>query len=172
MISRITAIDTHRFATHDHALVEWLLQNGASPNVQSAIDFTPLSAAVLDANVPVAKSMIKAGGDVKQGRMFHCAARSGQANVEMLNILFEAGAPLDDIEFEQLPKSWQLRWDFNRGTPLHVACALGNTGVVLYLLDRGADWRKLNTTHQTPIDIAREGDYDEIVMQLELQMIL
>ena len=51
--------------------------------------------------------------------------------------------------------------------PKHVACALGNLGVVRFLLDKGAELQKLNTRGQTPMDLARQHSRDEVVRLLE-----
>ncbi|KAK0246731.1 hypothetical protein LTR35_017529 [Friedmanniomyces endolithicus] len=92
------------FAVRDKTMAEWLLDHGASPNVQSAVDFTPLSAAVSVANKQVVEIMLKRGGDLRRGQLFHCVARSGQAESIVMENLFEAGAPIDEIEFENDPQ--------------------------------------------------------------------
>lgn len=148
-------------------MVEWLLDNGADPNAESDVDFTPLSSAALSADKSVIDILLKRGGNPKRGQLFHCVAARLELEIAIPETLFKAGAPIDEIEYADHPGSWQLRWDFKRGTPLHKACTVGNVLVAQFLLDKGVDLQKLNTRGQTPLDVAHQRGQDEVVKMLE-----
>ena len=137
-------------------MVEWLIDNGADPNAECYIDYTPLSVAVSESNIPMVSLLLACGGNAKKGQLMHRAACLPAVDASLLDMLFEAGAPLDEIEYEHHLSS--LRWTslFERGTPLHEACKHDNKEAVRWLVDRGADpWRR-NTRGYTPDVVARE----------------
>ena len=54
----------------------------------------------------------------------------------------------------------------DRNTPLHIACKNGNTSIVKELLDSGAYVNRKGCNGDTPLSIAHERDYDEIIQLL------
>ncbi|KAH0540659.1 hypothetical protein KQX54_018898 [Cotesia glomerata] len=61
------------------------------------------------------------------GSALHVAVYKATWNLQIIDRLIQAGAPIDAREFSR-------QW-----TPLHVACSLGRADIVMLLLTRGAD---------------------------------
>lgn len=141
-------------------MVTWLLDHGADPNALGfgGMDLTPLSCAVGIADRSIVELLLSRGGDLNRGQLFHHAADRVSVDEALLELLDHGKAPFDDIQYESHARSRYLRQDFSRGTPLHHACASGNTTAVRFLLTKGADTERLTTRGNKPIELARDEE--------------
>ncbi|XP_044575287.1 putative ankyrin repeat protein RF_0381 [Cotesia glomerata] len=93
------------------------------------------------------------------GSALHVAVYKATWNLQIIDRLIQAGAPIDAREFSR-------QW-----TPLHVACSLGRADIVMLLLTRGADINaKISSGSpvrlppgDTPLHVAIEFNQEKIV---------
>lgn len=134
-------------------LVEFLLQQGADPNVGVDDGYTCLLTAV-ESDAPVSASivaaLIAAGADIHQSGIhgwtpLHMAAARG--HTEKAQLLIDAGANVDE------------RTEIDAGeTPLMEAAYSGRPQTVQLLLDNGADPAlRDGFQHLTPLEIAQHA---------------
>jgi ankyrin repeat protein len=139
----------------DFKLVKWLLGKGANPGVISPSGDTPLSFAVTLSSVNVIKLLISANKrynqDLGTGELVHRAVKRcwKEQNLEILDTLVRAGAPVDGILWDQSP-AYDTKAHFRRGTPLHEACKYGYPDVADMLITNGADPNKQKTQYRRP----------------------
>ena len=124
-----TPLGLATFFGHE-ALVRWLLEQGADPNLPSQNDFrvSPHHSAAAISHVPLARLLLAHGAEVNAKQAsgvtaLHSAAHNGQ--LELAQLLVEAGADL------------HARMD-NGLTPLSMALQDGQGTVAAYLRERGA----------------------------------
>jgi ankyrin repeat protein len=98
--------------------------------------------------------------DLSTGELVHCAVgRCGKEhNLEVLDTLIRAGAPADNILWDQ-PPAYNTKAHFRRGTPLHEACKHGYTEMADMLMTNGANPHKETKRYrraagETPYKIA------------------
>ncbi|TKA74244.1 hypothetical protein B0A55_05686 [Friedmanniomyces simplex] len=143
-------------------MVECLLEKGADPNVTHSIDYTPLSAAVHGGNLSVVETILRNGGDARQGQLMHNAVLAhGEFPVKLAELLHH-GAPLDDIHYADHWPSLRFYQDLPRGTPLHKAAALGNVPAVKWWLAKGADPKKCDVRGRYPSEVARMRGHGDV----------
>jgi uncharacterized protein len=172
------------------ACVEELLRKGASVNLPDPDGIAPLTLAMMAGNWDIARRLLELGADVNQWDIYgqsplHVAIenayvnrRSGLGNLgtdkspnstdakELVKMLVERGAnPNQQMFFRPPREPGQVSASTRGTTPFHRACASGDTALIDYLLDHGADIR-LTTAHgETPILVvvnARSNE-DEII---------
>lgn len=145
----------------------WLLDHGADPNQQCAINLTPLSWAVACAPVRVIKTMFDRGADVQKGEPLQHAIDRETDIVEVLSLLLEKGAPLNKTMYQNDYQSWRLYFFMGLGTPLHKAADQGKVDAVQYLLGQGADTTIKDARGWTALDYARDSNHPDVVKLLE-----
>ena len=135
----------------DSELVQFLLQNGADPNVSVDDGYTCLLTAIeseSDASREIVSNSISAGADIQRTGTngwtpLHMAAARG--DVAKAKLLIDAGAQVNQrtkIDAEE--------------TPLMEAAFLGQPETVQLLLDHGADASMRDVIHnRTPLEIAQ-----------------
>jgi len=90
-----------RFIVNDWGLTNWFLDHGADPNVGCYFDYTPMSCAVKNAPMKTVKLLFERGGDIKKGQLIHHAVERGSQDViEMLDLLLQKGAQLNERKYE------------------------------------------------------------------------
>lgn len=159
-----------RFVLKDIELTIWFLNHGASPNAMCAWDFTPLSVAVYSASVAVVKLLFQHGGDVSKGQLLHHAVKREAPTsdvLEILQLLLERGAPINEIKYQNHPPSRRERWFFGLGTPLSQAADLGRADIVSFLLENGADPTIKDSKGKTALDWAKAEGHSNVVFLLE-----
>jgi len=144
-------------------LFDFLIQRGSDPNARDAKKRDILNIAIRERNPALAKQAIDAGTDPKaftlrfQGSTLIFASHQGE--VEIVNMLIQAGAPLD--------RRNNLGW-----TALLEATVLGDGGsahqqVVTALLEAGADQTIADKNGLTPLDHARQKGHSQMVKVLK-----
>ncbi|KAL2794860.1 ankyrin repeat-containing domain protein [Aspergillus keveii] len=142
-------------AVEDEEMTLWLLDHGADPNKQCAIDVTPLSWAVERASLNTINLLFERGADALKGEPLHHAINRKTEVVEVLSLLHEKGAPLNGKQYEDHPNS------------VPTAAWLNNIDAARFLLEKGADVSIIDATDRTPLDWAFENGHEEIFEMLE-----
>ncbi len=148
--------------SHDDAVLA-LAEAGGDANLlkHDKYDNISIAAAVNDADM--VRTAVKAGGSTKNvtsiydGTALIAAAHLG--NWESIDVLIQAGAPLDHVN--------NLGW-----TAMIEAVILGDGGErhqksLKLLIDAGADESITDRSGRTPLDLARERGYADMVKMLE-----
>ncbi|KAA8523054.1 hypothetical protein F0562_009477 [Nyssa sinensis] len=127
-----------------------LLDYGADPNSRDSEGNIPLWEAISANHEPVIKLLTDNGGNISSGDVaqFACTAAQ-QNNLELLKEIVRHGGDVT------LPKS-------NGSTALHVAVCEGNTDIVKFLLEQGADMDKADAFSWTPRDLADQQGHEDI----------
>ncbi|KAJ5851237.1 hypothetical protein N7455_011093 [Penicillium solitum] len=138
-----------RNAIEDDDMVTWLLDHGADPNRQSAIDLTPLSYAVERAPISVIELMLT------------------RENIEVLKLLIGKGAAINATMYQDHYASWRLYYFMGIGTVLHRASEPGKVHLVRYLVGEGTYPSITDTNGRTAIEFAAMLSQREVVQELQ-----
>lgn len=153
--------------TQDEDLTTWLLDRGADPNQQCAIDLTPLSYAIRYAPISIIGLLLRRGGNVQQGQLlFHALERESRV-IEVLQLLLQEGAPLSTTMYQNHYPSWRLYYFMGLGTVLHKAAELGHLEAVRFLLREGIDLSIKDANGRTALECAKMLNKVEVVDVLE-----
>ncbi len=158
-----TALHVAAFASHDE-VVTLLTGAGLDPNRLENDKYDIITIAAVANDSEMVRTAIKAGGRAKNitsiydGTALIAAAHLG--NWESVEVLIGAGAPLDHVN--------NLGW-----TALIEAVVLGDGGprhvkIVELLIAAGADRAITDRNGKTPLQLARERGYQEIIRALNL----
>lgn len=140
------------------ALVELLLELGASVNVLNNDMNTPLHIASLNGYLDIMKLLIKQGAQINIINKFittplHYAVDN--KNFIMIKLLLAAGALVNEM-------------DDQRRTPFHLAAINGDQKIMKYLLDHGADIKLGNEGAYTALhDVVNESNFDNVKFLIE-----
>lgn len=127
-----------------------LLDYGAEPNSRDSDGSVPLWEAILGGHEHVIKLLIDNGANLHSGDMGQFACTAAEQN--NLNLLKEIVRYKGDVTCARS----------NGTTPLHVAVCEGNTEMVKFLLDKGADIDKPDMHGWTPRDLADQQGHEDI----------
>lgn len=156
-----TALHVAAFASHEKVVVA-LAQAGADPNRLQNDKYDIITIAAVANDAEMVRTAINAGGSAKNitsiygGTALIAAAHLG--NWESVQVLIEAGAPLDHVN--------NLGW-----TALIEAVVLGDGGprhvkTARLLVEAGADRSLTDRNGNTPLDLARKFGYEELIRAL------
>lgn len=156
-----TALHVAAFASHD-PVVSALVAAGADPNRIENGKYDIITIAAVANDAEMVRTAVKAGGSAKNitsiydGTALIAAAHLG--NWESVQVLIEAGAPLDHVN--------NLGW-----TALIEAVVLGDGGprhvkTARLLIEAGADRSTTDRNGKTPLELARLRGYDEMIRVL------
>ena len=156
-----TALHVAAFASHDE-VVTALAQAGADPNRLENDKYDIITIAAVANDADMVRTAVKAGGNAKNitsiydGTALIAAAHLG--NWESVQVLIEAGAPLDHVN--------NLGW-----TALIEAVVLGDGGLrhvktATLLIAAGADRSLTDRNGKTALELARERGYKEMIRAL------
>lgn len=154
-------------AIEDEEMTAWLLDHGADPNRQCAIDLTPLSYAVESAPIPIISLMLNHGGDIQKGQLLHHAINRQSETIELLKLLLEKGAAMNATMYQDHYPSWRLYYIMGLGTVLHRASELGKVDIVRYLVSQGADPSITDANGRTAIECAERLNQSEVIQELQ-----
>ena len=128
-----------RVAVVDEDLTIWFLSHGADPNAGCVLDVTPLSRPVSRASFSVIKLLFDHGGSIEHGQLLHCAAfRNADDRLEVFAYLFNEGAQINNIMYQNGLDYYMMQNLFALGTPLRDAASNGKLDVVMRLVEHGA----------------------------------
>ncbi|KAG9228138.1 ankyrin repeat-containing domain protein, partial [Amylocarpus encephaloides] len=151
------------YISDDRGLTEWFLNHGADPNTICAWDFTPMSEAMCRASLGTIKLLFDHGGNIEQGQLLHHAVQRAAPDVlELVGLLLDRGASINEIQYENHAESWRDRCLFGLGTPLHYAAQSGNIQLVMFLLSKGADATIKDTKGRTAPESAEYYRQSEV----------
>ncbi|KAI0904424.1 ankyrin repeat-containing domain protein [Ustulina deusta] len=105
-----------------------LLGFGADPNALGEEFGNALTAAANDGTIPIATALLTKGADVNSPHGFALQAAAAQGHLEMVQLLVEHGAYIDNVSDRR-----------EACTALQAACSNGLVDVAEFLLDNGAD---------------------------------
>jgi hypothetical protein len=124
------------------------------------------------------------GGDTRYGQLIYWAVIREKPNaLDVVRRVVQRGAPINEVKYEKEPMVYWERELFGLVTPLHRAAESGNTDVVRYLLEQGADplklesvsdfsetlpprsrWRNPKRASNDFRDISSEGAFEDLVV--------
>lgn len=106
-------------------------------------------------------------GDVHKGQLLHYAVRRKTDVVEVLELLLDRGALINQTMYEN--HDWSRRFHFwmPLGTALHEAGTLDNVKAARYLLGRGIDTSIKNTKGLTALETARKYNSEKVAKLLK-----
>ncbi len=156
-----TALHVAAFASHDK-VVTVLAQAGADPNRLQYDKYDIITIAAVANDADMVRTAVNAGGSAKNitsiygGTALIAAAHLG--NWESVQVLIEAGAPLDHVN--------NLGW-----TALIEAVVLGDGGprhvkTARLLVEAGADRSVTDRNGNTPLELARMLGYEDMIRVL------
>jgi ankyrin repeat protein len=126
---------------------------------QARTGWTPLHIAAGEGHEETARVLLDAGADVngenEKSSPLVWAVWTKQPNLKLVKLLIDRGADVNQHGGLALE------------TPLHLAAKYGNVELVKLLLEAKADPRAKEFHGNTPLDLAREGDHQDIVKLLE-----
>ena len=188
-----TPLHDAAYYSRDVLIIDYLLDQGADPNVKNVLGATPVfTAATSNPNAQVLQTLVNRGGDVRKStkgniRPIHLAAKANP-NPEIILVLVEAGAALESkvdngwtplfFAVTESPNPEVARRlldlgasvsarDHEVGTPLHAAAG-GATlpEMVALLLDYGADVNAVDDLGSTPMHwVYVRGGVDEVLRE-------
>lgn len=125
-----------------------------------------MSEAMCQASLDTIQLLFDRGGQIERGQLLHHAVqRVAPDAIELIRMLLDKGAPINEIQYKNHAPSWRDRCHFGLGTPLHYAAQDGRVEIVAFLLSRGADPTILDTKGRTVLQSAENyGQWD--VMKL------
>ena len=140
-------------------VVHLLLDRGADPNTGNKYGYTPVYAAAIKGHKDVVQLLLDRGAHPNSSDTFgqtplHRAVSNGHKDVTQL--LLDRGADPDRAD--------TYGWT---STSLHRAARRGDKDVVQLLLDRGADATKTDGYGLTPLQLAAQRGYNDIIRLLE-----
>ena len=153
-----TALHVATFASHDK-VVTALVQAGADPNRLENDKYDIITIAAVANDAEMVRTAVKAGGNAKNITSIHdgtaLIAAAHLGNWESVQVLIEAGAPLDHVN--------NLGW-----TALIEAVVLGDGGprhvkTARLLIAAGADRSITDRNGKTPLELAQERGYMEMI---------
>ena len=135
--------------------VEFLLSNGANPDITDLSGFTALHSAVMEGRLEIARLLIDAGSNPnatgKNGfTVLHFAVMANSKNLQLAKLLIDAGADVNAI-------------DNSAQTPLYNAVLYDDKEMVELLISNGANINAKDKDGDTPLGIAVLNDKTEIV---------
>lgn len=149
----------HAVWSDNLALVRFLLDSGADPNLYKHDGYNPLLVAFRTRNTAVVRALVDGGADIhveRVGFMLRCCT-----NIEMLRLFLERGADPNPDEY-------------TGHTLLHNACIQENTecakASVEALLQFGVGLtmvEKLDEANKTPVDLAMHSGLVDVVKILQ-----
>jgi len=99
-----------------------------------------MSEAMCRASLGTIKLLSDHGGNIKRGQLLHHAVQRAAPDVlELVGLLLDRDASLNEIQYENHAESWRDRCMFGLGTPLHYAAQRRNVQLLAFLLSGGAD---------------------------------
>ncbi|KAK7821911.1 potassium channel akt1 [Quercus suber] len=130
--------------------VHLLLEYGADPNNRDSDENVPLWVAMLGGHEPVINLLLENGAKLHSGDIgqFACTAAE-QNNLKLLKEIIRLGGDV-------------MRSKSNGTTALHIAVCEGNTEIVGFLLDKGADIDKPDFDGWTPRALAEQQGHEDI----------
>ena len=137
------------------AIVELLLQEGVSPNVQDSRGWTALMGAAWS-NTDILPQLLEAGADVNaRSETGNTALTQAVAvrNIRNVQLLIEAGA---EVNVQQAD-----------GSTLLMSAVWSSEEIVRLLLEAGADTALRNNNGYTALDLAKNSGKEEIIELLE-----
>lgn len=156
-------------------VVRTLIEAGADLNATDDMKRPPLINSLETENVEITKLLIKSGADVNRQSKFGEIALIGAIqhnSVEIVQMLIQAGADVDVVDqFDRTPlmvaaaigniEIFRIlldagsRFDANNNDYLLMAVKGGNSEIIKYMLENGADIHATDEFNRTPLEIRK-----------------
>ncbi|PCG18899.1 ankyrin repeat domain-containing protein [Brachyspira sp. G79] len=140
-------------ARNDKEMVKFLVEKGADINLEDGYGYTPLMKAIDYYNIGLAKNII----DLKPDLNAICSATGDTPLTYLVNAKKYGGGA--DLCYYMIKNGADINKKNKEGnTPLMIAAASYNYGIVGVLVNMGADYNIKNKEGKTAIDIASARD--------------
>ncbi|MEI0604086.1 ankyrin repeat domain-containing protein [Brachyspira alvinipulli] len=140
-------------ARNDKEMVKFLVEKGADINLEDGYGYTPLIIAIKYRNIGLAKNII----DLKPDLNAICSATGDTPLTYLVNANKYGGVA--DLCYYMIKNGADINKKNKEGnTPLMIAAASYNYGIVGVLVNMGADYNIKNKEGKTAIDIASARD--------------
>lgn len=140
-------------------MVKFLVNNGANINLLTGEDYSALNYATKKGNLEIVKFLVSKGGDINPN-----------SGCPPLISALEEEYPLDEyfeiVKFLVSNKA-NVNVAYQGSTPLTLAVRGGNLQIVKFLVDNKADINTVGYGGKTPISIAKERGWRDIVSYLK-----
>lgn len=154
----------------DEAVVQWLLDHGADPNMGPDFVFQAgrkavhgsgmaLQRAACCSSIGTVDLLLERGAKLENSFPLHDAACGGDGRIPMMAHLINLGVDVNSLD--------SARVRYRRGTPLHGAVCGRQPAAVRFLLENGADPQVADVWGVTPIEVARKSENEEMIAMLE-----
>lgn len=147
------------------AIVDLLLQNGADAHFKDRFGRTAVDDAMCNGHVEVLRTMKERGVDVPGYIFDESHTPKYQQNMQL--ICMAAKGRVQDCQHCIVDGADVLFGDYDRRTPMHLACAEGHIKIVKMLLAAGADISAEDRWGQSAVDEAAKYGHEDIVKVLE-----
>ncbi|MEI0490602.1 ankyrin repeat domain-containing protein, partial [Brachyspira pulli] len=140
-------------ARNDKEMVKFLVEKGADINLEDGYGYTPLIIAMKYRNIGLSKNII----DLKPDLNAVCSATGDTPLTYLVNVNKYGG--VSDLCYYMIKNGADINKKNKEGnTPLMIAAASYNYGIVGVLVNMGADYNIKNKEGKTAIDIASARD--------------
>jgi ankyrin repeat protein len=141
-------------------MIAFLLENGADPDAEDAIDCSPLELAIWEGHVEAIRLLTVKVTDLSVDAIIRLCTEGDVDGIKSLMLEFGAEAVVraktDTSNFYHTTKP-DIEENYEGGTTgLHAAAEAGKTQMVSFLLENGADPDAENALHQSPLALAVE----------------
>lgn len=139
----------------DSEMVGFLLENGANPNVQDFVGYTPLSYAASTSDIEKVRLLLDHGAEINAHNCTNANPLSLAGNVEAARLLLERGADLE------------IRGNDTHASPLlwHISCG-GELAITKLLVERGGNVNAQGMGGRTPLMQAAQYGLNDTVRLL------
>jgi ankyrin repeat protein len=142
-------------------IARWLISEGADIKIKGNNEATALILAAMN-SMEMVELLLANGADIKarsdngSGVMTNCVMGiiRGSVTIELAEFLLEKGAEIDELNTSEY---------YGGYTPLFWAVDDNNKELVSFLVKNGANVNAISNKGKTPLSLAEEGGYDEIV---------
>ena len=118
----MTELTAARFIVEDWKLINWFLNHNADSNVDCYFDYILMFCVIKNVSMKIIRLLFECGSDIRKEQLIHHAVEQRSHDViEMLNLLLQKDAQLNEQKYENHWSSWNMMFFTGLSTYLHRA---------------------------------------------------